>query len=137
MSTTDDGLFERAVLPTVDLLLAAFGLAVLAYPLVTVTDAALGGPLSASGVRTVVAVVAVGGAYPFVAGDWALGRLSEFVFVLTATALGVSACLFVVAVVFGTTVSTSDATARAIVVGLTYLVAALVEERRHRTGDGQ
>lgn len=135
MPSTDHGVLERTILPTVDLLLAAFGLAVLTFPVVSVTNVALGDPLAQSTVRTVVGVVALGGSYPFVAGDWSLGRLGEFVFLVAASALVGSACLFALAAFFDVTVSTNDESAHAVVVGLIYSVAALVDGFRRRGRD--
>lgn len=73
---------------TVDFLLAAVGFGIAFYPLVSLGNAVLGSPGSASMVTLVVGVLAVGGAYPVLAGDWSLGQLGEYVFVLIASAFG-------------------------------------------------
>jgi hypothetical protein len=71
---------------TLDLLLAVLGFTIVWYPIVSLGNAALGSPVSTGTVQLVVSVLALGGAYPVVAGDWSLGQLGEFVFALTASA---------------------------------------------------
>jgi hypothetical protein len=73
---------------TVDFLLAVLGFTLASYPLVSLGNAVLGSPHSAATVNLVTGVLAFGGAYPVVAGDWSLGQLGEYVFVLFASALG-------------------------------------------------
>jgi hypothetical protein len=64
---------------TSDFLLAAVGLFVALFPGLSVVVALLtGNPLGTGPAAPVTGVVAVGGSYPFVAGDWSYGRLYRF-----------------------------------------------------------
>jgi hypothetical protein len=75
---------------TVDFLLAAVGLYVVVFPALSVAVAlATGEPLGVGPAGGIAFVVAVGGSYPFVAGDWSYGRLGRFVAgLLVTTAAG-------------------------------------------------
>jgi hypothetical protein len=110
------------VLPTVDTLMAAFGLAAVTYPGVAVVNAFFGSPLAPGTVRLLVGVVAVGGAYPFVAGDWSLGRLGTFLFAFTASLLLGGLLAFAVFLALGT--SLDDGTlAQTSLVAVAYVAA--------------
>jgi len=68
---------------TADLLLAAVGLYLALFPGFSVLYALVtGSDLFAQLPQTVAFVVAVGGTYPFVAGDWSHRRLAVFVVAL-------------------------------------------------------
>jgi hypothetical protein len=68
---------------TVDFLLAAVGLYLALAPVFTVVYAlAADATLFAQPPQTAAAVVATGGSYPFVAGDWSYRRLAVFVVAL-------------------------------------------------------
>ncbi|WP_436928859.1 hypothetical protein [Halosimplex halobium] len=68
---------------TVDFLLAAVGLYLGLAPAFTVGYAlAADATLFAQPPQTAAAVVAIGGSYPFVAGDWSYRRLAVFVVAL-------------------------------------------------------
>ncbi|WP_415382105.1 hypothetical protein [Halosimplex sp. TS25] len=68
---------------TVDFLLAALGLYLALAPAFTVVYALVAdATLFAGPPQTAAAVVAVGGSYPFVAGDWSYRRLLVFVVAL-------------------------------------------------------
>lgn len=75
---------------TVDLLVATVGLFVVVFPALSVTVALATGESLGSGPAGAVAfVVAVGGSYPFVTGDWSYERLGRFVAgLLVTTATG-------------------------------------------------
>lgn len=75
--------FRSWVEAVVDFLLAALGLYLACAPAVTVAYAlALDASLFAQPPQTAAAVVAVGGSYPFVAGDRSYRRLTVFVIAL-------------------------------------------------------
>lgn len=107
MATSERGL-DSWLSATLDLLLAVLGFTVVWYPVVSLGNAVLGSPVAPTTVATVVGVLALGGAYPVVAGDWSLGRLGECVFVLVASAIGwgLVGLLFVLA--SGVSLSGSD-----------------------------
>ena len=68
---------------TADLLLAAVALSLALFPGFSVLYAVLtGADLFAQTPQVVALVVAVGGTYPFVAGDWSYRRLAVFVVAL-------------------------------------------------------
>lgn len=108
---------------TVDVLLATAVLGVLWYPALSVGNELLGSPLAASTVTLLVGTLALGSAYPFVAGPWSLGRLGEFcfVFVLAVFALGVLGAAAVV--ISGVTLSGGDPRPSAVLLGAASLVA--------------
>lgn len=84
--------------PTVDVLAATVGLGFVTYPLARSVLSLLGGPLPAG---LVTGVVAVGGAYPFVAGPWSLGTLGDYVLVWTAWVVALAAVALAVAMLAG------------------------------------
>lgn len=114
---------------TLDVLLAVLGFTIVWYPMVSLGNAVLGSPATPATVTTVVGVLALGGAYPVVAGDWSLGRLGEYVFVLVAAAIGwgVVGLLFVVA--SGVTLSGGDRAPQAAVWLAAYATAYAVVYR--------
>lgn len=121
---------------TCDLLLAVLGFALVWYPFVSLGNAVLGTPVADTTVTAVVGVLALGGAYPVLAGDWSLGRLGEFVFALTASAFawGILGMLCVLA--FDLTIAGSDRRPQAAVWAVAYATAYLLVYRidlsRHR-----
>jgi len=111
---------------TVDFLLAAVGLYVVVFPALSVAVAlATGEPLGVGPAGAVAFVVAVGGSYPFVAGDWSYGRLGRFVAgLLVTTATG---SLLGLALLSRTDLALPDPVlARAAVLAVAYPVAAVV-----------
>lgn len=80
--------FGSWVSATVDILLAVLAFGFIWYPMVSLGNAVLGGPASPSLLNWIVGVLAVGGAYTVIAGEWALGgQIGEYVFALIASAL--------------------------------------------------
>ncbi|WP_135852677.1 hypothetical protein [Halorussus salinus] len=111
---------------TVDVFLAFVGFVVVFYPLVTFGNEILGFPVTQSTVNLVVAVLALGGAYPVVAGDWSLGRLGEFTFVLVASAMVTAVAAMIFMVASGTQLASDTLLFRVAVWGLAYLLAYVV-----------
>jgi hypothetical protein len=111
---------------TADLLLAAIGLGVLLYPGVATANAVLGEPVAPPTVRLTITVVAVGGTYPFIAGDWSLGRLRDTALAFLAGTLAVG--LAVVAAL-GLELPGGDPRPGFAVVALAYLLAYLLVHR--------
>lgn len=114
---------------TVDFLLAVFGFILALYPLVSLGNAVLGSPGSTATVNMVVGALAVGGAYPVVAGDWSLGRLGEYVFVLIASAFGWGFMGMLVILVAGLTLSGSNPVPQAVLWVAASLTAYIVVYR--------
>ena len=112
---------------TVDVLLASATLGVLWYPALSVGNEVLGSPLTASSVTLFAGTLAIGSAYPFVAGPWSLGRLGEFcfVFVIAVFALGVVGAAVVV--VSGLELSGSNPLPSAVLLAAAYLVALVAD----------
>ncbi|MFC5970131.1 hypothetical protein ACFPYI_02190 [Halomarina salina] len=111
---------------TVDVLLAAFGLWLVCWPLAGVANAVAGTPLTESQVSLLVGCVALGGSYPFVAGDWSLGRLGDFVFALAASALALGVLGLFAVLLSGIELSGSDPVPQFVTVACAYVVAAVV-----------
>ena len=111
---------------TVDFLLAAAGLSVVVFPALSVVVAlGTGNPLGSGPAGTVALVVAVGGSYPFVAGDWSYGRLGRFVGTLIVTTAAGS--LLGLAVLSRTDLALPDPVlARAAVLAVAYPAATVV-----------
>ncbi|CCQ35146.1 hypothetical protein HLRTI_003408 [Halorhabdus tiamatea SARL4B] len=128
MATAERGV-RSWVTATVDFLLAVFGFVLAFYPLVSLGNAVLGSPGSAATVNLVVGVLAFGGAYPVVAGDWSLGRLGDFAFVLIASAIGWGIIGMVSVLALDVTISGSNRMPQAIVWGAAYVTAYLVVYR--------
>jgi hypothetical protein len=114
---------------TADLLLAAVGLGTLLYPGAATLNAALGDPVAPPVVRLAVVVVAFGGSYPFVAGDWSPGRLwdTALAFVGGAVAVGLAGMALVLAL--GLEIPGSDPRPQLVVVAGGYLLAYLLVHR--------
>ncbi|PSP51302.1 hypothetical protein BRC60_03275 [Halobacteriales archaeon QH_1_68_42] len=108
---------------TVDFLIAAVGLFVVVFPALSVVVAlATGDPLGAGSAGF---VVATGGNYPFVAGDWPYGRLERFVAALLVTTA--TASLLGLAALSRLDVALpSPVVARAAVLAVAYPVATVV-----------
>jgi len=100
---------------TVDFVLAILVFTVAFYPVVSLGNAVLGSPVSDGTVTLVVGVLAVGGAYPVVSGEWSLGRLGEYVFVATAAAFGWGLLGLVVILVSGVSLAGSNPVPQALV----------------------
>ncbi|WP_158056625.1 hypothetical protein [Halorussus halophilus] len=115
---------------TTDVFLATFGLGMLFYPIVLTTNAMLGTPLTDSEVTLFVVILALGGSYPFVAGDWSLGLLGEYIFVFTASALGIGLLAAIGIVVFGIELSGSDPLPRAVLFAMAYFVSFVLVRKR-------
>ena len=114
---------------TVDFLLAVLGFTLALYPLVSLGNAVLGSPHSATTVNLVTSVLAFGGAYPVVAGGWSLGQLGEYVFVLFASALGWGLIGMLVILASGLTLSGSNPVPRAVLWATASLTAYIVVYR--------
>ena len=117
---------------TLDYLLSILGFTLIWYPLLSVGNAALGAPASVQTVNVLVGVLAFGGAYPVVAGDWSIGRLGEYVFVFFASALGWGLVGMVVVLASGVSLSGSSAVPQAVVWVAASLTAYLVVYRSQR-----
>jgi len=115
---------------TLDFLLAAGGFVLVWYPIVHFGNALLGAPATDATVNLVVGVLAFGGAYPVVAGDWSLGRLGEFVFVLFAGVLGWGAVGAVLVLASGASLSGGDVAPLTLVWAAAYATAYAVVYRR-------
>ena len=129
MSATSRGL-DELFWATTDTLLAAFGLGVVLFPAVLTGNSVLGTPLDESAVYLIVGVIAVGGSYPFVAGEWSLGSLGEYIFAFTAAVLGFGLTGAIVLIAAGVELSGSHSVPRAAVFAVSYVVASLVVSRR-------
>jgi|SRR6056297_2910818 len=114
---------------TVDVLFAFIGFVVVFYPPVSFGTEVLGVSLAPSTVNLVVAVLALGGAYPVVAGDWSLGRLGEFMFVLVASAMVTAVAAMICIAVSGIRLASDTLVFRVTVWGLAYLLAYVVVYR--------
>jgi len=111
---------------TVDFLIAAVGLFVVVFPALSVVVAlATGDSLGAGPAGFVAFVVATGGSYPFVAGDWSYGRLGRFVAALLVTTATVS-LLGLAALSRLEVALPSPVAARAAVLAVAYPVATVV-----------
>ncbi|GKZ14147.1 hypothetical protein [Haladaptatus sp. T7] len=132
MGTAERGLVSW-VSATVDFLLAVFGFIIVLYPMVSLGNAVFGSPASASTIGLVLGVLAVGGAYPMVAGDWSLGQLGEYVFVLTVATFGWGLLGMIVILVSGLSLAGSNPVPRAIVWVAASLTAYIVVYRTRLT----
>jgi hypothetical protein len=118
---------------TFDLLFAAFGLGLLLLPGAVVCNALLGEPVPRPLVERGVGVVALGGAYPFVAGNWSLHRLGDTLVAFVGGALAAGVVGAVTVVVLGLDLSGSDPRPQFAVVAVGYLTAFLLVHRRGRS----
>jgi hypothetical protein len=112
---------------TVDVLLATTVLGVLWYPAISVGNELFGSPLTASNVTLLVGTLALGSAYPFVAGPWSLGRLGEFLFVFVVSVSGLGIFGALVVIVAGLGLSGSDPRPSVLLLAAAYLVAFVVD----------
>lgn len=124
-----DSELRATALATTDLLLAAALLAVACYPAAAVGNALLGSPASDGAVNLAVGVVAVGGSYPFVAGDWSYAALESFVLALVAGTLAAAALAGVAVAVLGLDASGSNPAPQALAVAVGYATAVAVRRR--------
>jgi len=88
-----DGDADGVLSATVDVLSAVVSLWVVFALVLAVANDLLGEPLSTWVVERVVFVLALGGAYPFVAGDWALAKLTDFALAAVVAAFGLSSLI--------------------------------------------
>jgi hypothetical protein len=128
--------FRSTAGATVDVVVAFASLAVvLGLPLV-VANEALGTPLASGHVEWAVAVVALGGAYPFVAGDWSLAKLTDFALaaILTSFALAAFVSFGLLGPIAGGLPSDSPVSTavRLAVIGASFAAAAGYVRRRER-----
>jgi len=114
---------------TVDVLLAVIGFVVVFYPPVSFGNEVFGVPLAPSTVNLVVAVLALGGAYPVVTGDWSLGRLGEFTFLLVVSAMVTAVVAMICIAASGIQLASDTLVFRVTVWGLAYLLAYVVAYR--------
>ncbi|SDY08751.1 hypothetical protein [Halopenitus persicus] len=128
METADRGP-ESWVAATLDLLLGLIGLAIVLHPLISLWNTVLGSPVSPATVSLIVGVLAFGGAYPIVAGDWSLGRLGEYVVVLFASVLAWGLLGMVAILVSNVTIQGNNAAPQAIVWTAASLTAYLLVYR--------
>ena len=132
VSTPSTGLRSVAN-ATFDLLFAAFGLGLLLLPGAVGCNAVFGEPLPRPLVERAVAVVALGGSYPFVAGDWPLRRLGDTLVAFVGGALAAGVIGAVTVIVLGLNLAGSDPRPQFAVVAVGYLVAFLLVHRRERS----
>ncbi|SHH00445.1 hypothetical protein [Halobaculum gomorrense] len=105
------------------------GFTIVWYPVLSVSNTVLGTPIADTTVNLFVGILAFGGAYPVVAGDWSLGQLGDFAFVLTASAIGLGIVGMVSVLALDVTISGSNRMPQAIVWGAAYVTAYLVMYR--------
>ncbi len=114
---------------TLDVVPAWIGVAIVAYPLVAVGNAVLGAPLADGTVHLVVGVVALGGAYPVVAGPWSLGGLGAFTLALVGAALAWGVLGLVAILAAGLSIPGSNRLPQAAVWAAAYLTATVLVTR--------
>jgi len=114
---------------TFQVLLAVVGIAVVLYPIASLGNTLLGSPVSPATVNLIVGVLALGAAYPVVAGDWSLGRLGEYVFALVVSAVCWGVVGMVLVVVSGIHLSGSDPVPQAALWTAAYLSAYVLVYR--------
>ncbi|ELZ33824.1 hypothetical protein [Halorubrum distributum] len=118
---------------TLDFLLSIVGFIIIWYPMVSLTNAVLGFPVSTSTSNLIVGVLAFGGSYPVVAGDWSLGQLGEYIFVLLASTIGWGLVGMVAILVSGASISSSNLVPQAVVWAAAYLTAYIVVYKTQRS----
>ncbi|CAM2797671.1 hypothetical protein [Halobacterium salinarum] len=122
---------------TGDVLSAFLSITVVVGLPLSIVNHLLGSPLSTWVVKSVAFVVALGGAYPFVAGDWPLAKLTDFAVaaVLTWIAVAVFVTVGLLAAVDGGLPSDPpvNTAVRLGIVALSFCVAALYVRDRERT----
>lgn len=109
--------------PTVDLLLAAFGVGIVAYPLAAGLFDVVGIPGLTP--RSLTVIVAFAGSYPFVAGHWSLGTLGDYILVWMGALLTISLLAFPVAVLVGGVPEGARRTVEVVLFGLAHLTAVV------------
>lgn len=115
--------------PTGVFLLAALALYAAVFPALSVVYALVtGAPLFAQPPQYAAAVVAVGGTYPFVAGDWSLRRLGIFAVALWV-ASGAVGLVGLVAIARTDLSPPSALLARAVALAVAYPFAAMAAFR--------
>ena len=126
---------DSFLVATLDVLLSAVGLCLATFPAVLVGNELLGWaavpgfPLPDSTLRLPIGVVALGGAYPFVTGDWSLGRLGDFVLALTACTLAAGLFGMVAILVGDLALPGGNPLPRAVAVACGYVGAYLLVHR--------
>lgn len=126
---------DSFLLATLDVLLSAVGLCLATFPAVVGGNELLGWlgapafPLPDSAIGLLIGVVALGGAYPFVTGDWSLGRLGDFVLALTACTLAAGLLGMVAILVGGLALSGENPLPQAAAVACGYVGAHLLVRR--------
>jgi len=114
---------------TTDTVLSGVALVAIWYPLVFYSNALLGTAVGARAVTAAVGVLAVGTAYPFVAGSWSLGDLGEYLFLLFAAAFVWGVVTMAVIGMSGQQFSGAESLPQTIMWGLAYLSAYFVVRR--------
>ncbi|SEW30554.1 hypothetical protein [Halobacterium jilantaiense] len=127
---------------TADVASAVVAIALVVGIPLSIGNGLLGTPLPGRVVGLLVFVVALGGAYPFVAGDWPLAKLTDFALAAVLTWLAVAAFVTFGLLAAGDGGLPSDPPVNAAVrlgtVALSFCVAARYvrhRERTHVTGD--
>lgn len=128
MATAERG-FDSWLSATIDLLLAVLGFTLVWYPMVSLGNTVLGTPVSDATVNLIVGMLALGGSYPVVAGDWSLGRVGDYVFVLIASVIGWGIIGMVSVLALDVTISGSNRAPQVVVWGAAYLTSYLVVYR--------
>ncbi|SEH53948.1 hypothetical protein SAMN05192561_105121 [Halopenitus malekzadehii] len=132
MATAERGLGSW-LSATLDLLLSVLGFILVWYPMVSLGNAVLGFPVSTSTSNLLVGVLALGGSYPIVAGDWSLGQLGEYIFVLIASAIGWGLIGMIAILASGVSFSGSNPAPQAAVWVAAYLTAYIVVCKSQRS----
>lgn len=114
---------------TGEVLLAAVAFHVVWYPAVSLGNELAGAPLADPAVRLVVFCLALGGAYPVVAGGWSLGRVADYAFFLVVTAVTWGVVGLVVVATAGLELSGNDPLPQAVLWALAYPTAYLLAFR--------
>lgn len=106
--------------------LSIIALFIIWYPMVYFLNEFAGDIFSLSMVINIVFVLSIGGAYPFIAGDWSLGLLGEFAFLLLLTVLAWGMIAFIIIISFSMDVSNHASYSRAIMWLLAYLTTYMM-----------
>lgn len=128
MATVERGL-DSWLSATLDLLLSVYGFIIVWYPMVSVGNAVLGFPVSTSTSHLIVGVLALGGSYPVVAGDWSLGQLGEYIFVFSVSTLGWGLVGMMAILASGVSISGSNLAPQAAVLAASHLTTYIVVYR--------
>lgn len=114
---------------TLDLLLSVLGFLIVWYPIVLLGNAILGFPVSTSTSHLLIGVLALGGSYPVIAGNWSLGQLGEYIFVLYTSTLGWGLVGMIANLALGVSISGSNLAPQAAVLAVSHLTAYIVVYR--------